>query len=219
MPGPLSMRPHRTKGSWIPRLAGVGVVVVLTGGGLAAYLGSAHQAAPAHHRHAALSARVLKAQTVGLIGFGPDDDRDQFANDPDDHPLKLQPVSGGLAFVTISSAELAAGVPMWTANQMADGSDIFIYVPTGKCLNAAHDTGAVTLAHCTLKLSQRWRPLHARTELGQAFAAYANEMTGDCLTAPAPNPGRGPANPGPATLTRCGPARDKTQEIAFWWSA
>src|SRR5258708_25171254 len=175
VPGPLTTRPHRTRGSWIPRLAGVAVVVVLTAGGLAAYLASASStAAPHHKQRAGLSARVLSAHTVGVIDFGPDDDKDAFTNDPDDHPLQLQPQGTGISFTTITSGELAAGVPSWTANQMADGTVIFIYVPTGKCLTATADGASVTLSHCTLRLSQRWHAVHASSTLSQPVAQDAN---------------------------------------------
>ena len=43
-------------------------------------------------------------------------------------------------------------------DQMADGSEIFIYTPTGQCLTARHG-GLLRLSHCDLSLSQRWRPL------------------------------------------------------------
>ena len=214
MPGPLSARPHRTKGSWVPRLAGVGVIVVLAAGGLGGYLATAHQVPPPpppRHHHAVLSSKVLKAQTVGIIAFGPDDDHDSFAHDADDHPLMLRAARSGLSFVAIPAAELASGVPVWTADQMAGGSEIFIYTPTGQCLTARRG-GLLRLSHCDLSLSQRWRPLDGATSLGQTFAKYASAQTGRCLTAPA-------KNPGPATLETCGPARLKTQEIAFWWNA
>lgn len=198
------------------------VVVVLTAGGLAVYLASGrnHSQPAPHRQHLTLSARVLSSQTVGVIDFGPDDDRDAFANDPDDHPLQLQPVGASIRFVTISPAELSAGVPLWTANTMSDGTEIFIYIQSGLCLTAVHGGQAVALSHCTLQLSQRWRPTRVATTLGQPVAQYANAQTGDCLTAPLPPAhSHSPANPGPATLSACGPAGDKSQEIAFWWSA
>jgi hypothetical protein len=213
MPGPLTARPHRSKGSRVPRLTGVSVVAVIAVGGLVFYLTSTHHVVQhKHHRHAILSAKVLKKQTVGVIDFGPDDDHDVFLNDKDDHPLMLQPGNGGLNFVAIPVSELRAGVPAWTANQMSDGSVIFIYTATGQCLSPASSGGRLRLAHCDLGLSQRWRPVDAAAALGQAFAKYANAETGLCLTAPSKHPGR-------ATLQRCGPPGLKTQEIAFWWSA
>jgi hypothetical protein len=212
MPGPLSARPHRTKGSWVPRLAGVAVIGVLAAGGLIGYLATAHHAAaPRRHHHAVLSSKVLKVETIGIIDFGPDNDRDAFAHDADDHPLMLRPTRAGIGFVAIPAAVLAAGMPVWTADQMADGRDIFIYTPTGQCLTAHHG-GLLRLAHCDLSLSQRWRPLNEATSLGQTFAKYASAQTGRCLTAPAKDPGL-------ATLAACGPPRLKTQQIAFWWNA
>jgi hypothetical protein len=218
MSGPLSISPHRTKGSWIPRLTGAGAVVVLAAGGLTAYLSTHHQAT-VHSRHPVLSSKVLSAQTVGLIDFGPDDDGNRFQNDRDDHPLMLKPTRAGLYFVTISAAQRHDGTPLWTANQMADGTEIFIYVPTGQCLTAVSGSGSVQLAHCDLQASQRWRAVNAMTELGQPFAAYSSELTGNCLTAPPAPSGHEPANPGPAKMAPCGQPRDKSQEIAFWWSA
>jgi len=213
MPGPLTARPRRSKGSWTPRLAGIGVVAVLAVGGLAAYLGSAHHQAPRkHHRHAVLSAKVVKKETVAIIDFGPDNDHDAFAHDADDHPLMLQPGHGGLEFVTIPVAELKAGVPVWTADHMSDGGEIFIFTATGQCLTAARRPGQLGLAHCNLGMSQRWHPIDASSALGQGYAKYANAKTGLCLTAPS-------GHPGPATLQRCGAATLKAQQIAFWWNA
>lgn len=201
-------------------MAGMGVVVVLSAGGLAVYLGSQHTPPPVHkHQHAALSAKVVKAQTVGVIAFGPDDDRDPFQHDRDDHPLMLQPAGHAMSFVTISDAELADGKPMWTANQMADGSEIFIWVPNGKCLTAARHSAQIQLTRCDLSRSQRWHPVNAQTRLGQAIAAYANAMTGMCLTAPRPPGENKRATPGPAVQAKCGPVHDKKQEIAFWWGS
>ncbi len=221
MPGSSGLRPRRAKGSWIPRLAGIGVAAVLAAGGLAFYLGSQHPVPrpPRHHHHRpiSLSSKVVKAQTVGIIAFGADDDRDAFGKDPDDHPLMLQPTKAGLEFVAIPASQMANGTPQWTANQMGDGSEIFIYTPTGRCLTATAFS-QLTLSHCNLTRSQRWRPVRALTVLGQAVSAFANEAAGSCLTAPPPNTERGPANPGAATLAPCGPTRDRTQEIAFWWS-
>ncbi|HXP21738.1 MAG TPA: hypothetical protein VN840_19010 [Streptosporangiaceae bacterium] len=189
-------------------MTGMGVVVLLAGGGLAVYLGSQHAARP-DHDVAALSLKVLKVQTIGLIDYGPDDDGDQSNHDADDHPLMLRLTGAGLAFVPIPKSELIAGVPLWTADQMADGSEIFIYIPTGRCLTAARGT-SLGLAHCDLGLSQRWRPVHLSTVAGQPIAQFAT-AAGNCLAAG--------AHAGPARLAPCGPARTKPQEIAFWWSA
>jgi hypothetical protein len=221
MPGRRAARPYRTKGSWVPRLAGVGVVTVLTIGGLVVYLVTTHhqpQAAPRKHGHTVLSSRVLKVQNVGIVDFGPADDGDSFVGSQDDHPLMLVWQAGRARFVAIPASALAAptsggaGVPAWTDNQMADGSHIFIFTATGQCLSAGRSPAAVRLARCNLSLAQRWRPIDASAAQGQVFAKYANAMTGGCLTAPG-------TKPGPAWLARCGPPRMKNQEIAFWWIA
>jgi len=187
----------------------MGVIVLLAGGGLAIYLGTQHRPPPAHAA-APPSAKVLRVQTIGLINFGPDDDGDQPGNDPDDHPLMLKLTHRGLTFVRIPRSELAAGVPLWTADQMTDGTDIFIYIPDGRCLTAAHQGRKLQLAHCNLGPSQRWRPMHVATVTGQPIAQFAS-AAGSCLT--------GGPRPGPARLTACRRARTKSQEIAFWWSA
>lgn len=217
MPGQFAT-PHRTKGSWTPRLAGIGAIVVLAGGAFAVYLGGAHGKAPAGHglapHHSPLAAKVASVETVGLIDFGPYDDGDAWQNDADDHPMMLLASGATIEFTRVPTSEIASGTPEWTADQMNDGGgDIFIYVPTNQCLTAAGN-GGLSLSHCDLALDQRWHPLNSGVLLTEPVAQYANDQTGRCLTA-----GRGP---GPGKLTTCarpGSKRFKTQEIAFWWSA
>lgn len=225
MPAQYATRPHRTKGSWTPRLAGIGGVVVLVGGVLAVYLGTAHGQAPAvsaHHHLPPLTSKVASVQTVGLVDFGVYGDKDgnSWQNDGDDHPMMLLLTKGStISFVRIPQPEIASGTPEWTADQLTDGTDIFIYVPTGQCLTAASG-GKLSLAHCDLASDQRWRQLNSEVLLTEPIAQYANVSTGRCLTAP-----RAPATvlaPAPALLTVCAGVhskRFKVQEIAFWWSA
>jgi hypothetical protein len=214
MPGPYTAPPHRAKGSWTPRLAGVAVVVVVVGGVLAAYLGTASSKPPPsiHHRHrpSGLSAKVASVQTVGIIDFGPYDDGDPWQNDPDDHPLMLTEKGATVDFVRVPPSQIDSGTPEWTADQMTDGDEIFIYVPTGQCLTSTR-TGGLRLSHCDLGMAQRWRTFHSMVVLTEPVAQYANVATGGCLTAG--------HRPGQARLTTCGPPHTKTQEIAFWWSA
>jgi hypothetical protein len=218
MPGRRSARPYRTKGSWVPRLAGAGAVAVLALAGLVIYLATTHnqhQPAPKRNQHTTLSTRVLKVQNVGIVEFGPADHGDGFVGSREDHPLMLLSQAGQVRFVTIPASALTsggAGTPAWTDNQMADGSDIFIYTATGQCLSAGVGPTSVRLSRCDLSLAQRWRPRDAGDALGQSFAKYANAKTGLCLTAP-------PKQPGPARLAKCGRPRQRTQEIAFWWTA
>lgn len=184
----------------------MGAVLVLAGAGLGIYLASAGHGQPAgprqHHKHAghAGPAKVRKAQAVGIIDVG-----------AVSHPLKLRPTTRGVTWIAVTRSEIRAGVPLWTDNQMADGTDIFIYTATGQCLSAGHDPARVRLAHCDLTREQRWRPVDTGTVGGQAFAEYSNASTGGCLTAP--------GGPGMATLAACGRPRLPTQEIAFWWNA
>ncbi len=164
--------------------------------------------------------KVVSATTTGLVDFGPYDDKDNSAKDGDDHPLMLRVAGGGLAFVPIPAADLVSGVPLWTADQMSDGSYVFIYVPTGRCLTAPQATGTGTssgqsapgLARCDLGPGQRWWPVHTTTASGQTFSQFADDGHRDCLTAGQPGT--------PAALTACAPARSKAalpQEMAFFW--
>jgi hypothetical protein len=181
------------------------VILVLAAGGLAVYLATQHDEPVAHQQHhehdgPPLSSRVRKAQSVGIIDVR-----------PIMHPLKLLPTARGVSWVAIARSEIRAGVPAWTDNLMADGTDVFIYTATGECLSAGKGPATVRLAHCDLTLDQRWRPVYPGTANGQSFAEYANAKTGGCLTAP--------GGPGPATLAACGKPRLPTQEITFWWNA
>jgi hypothetical protein len=187
----------------------VGAVTVLALAGLVIYLATTHhQHQATHKRHAALSTRVLKVQYVGIVVLG----------SAEHHPLMLLPRAGRVRFVAIPASALAAptsggaGVPAWTDNQMADGSDIFIYTATNQCLSAGLGPASVRLSRCDLSLAQRWRPVAAAVARGQSVSDYANAKTGLCLTAPR-------KKPGPAWMAKCGRARQKTQEIAFWWTA
>jgi hypothetical protein len=212
MPGSPTAPSHRARGSWAPRLAGVAVIVVLAGGGLGVYLSASHSGhhAPPRPQHSAPRLKVVSVQTVGIIDFGPDDNGRSWQGNPADHPLKLVKQGGEVRFVAISRREIASGTPEWTANQLTDGTQIFIYVPTDQCLSTAGETG-LRLVHCDLGAAQRWRQLHSGVVFSQVIGQYSNVRTGGCLTAP--------AHPGAARLSPCGKARTRSQEIAFWWSA
>ncbi len=66
MPRQLTTSSGRTRGSWTPRLAGIGAAVLVASGGVAAYL----VASPAHaaRRTDQLPTRVASVQTVGIVG-------------------------------------------------------------------------------------------------------------------------------------------------------
>jgi hypothetical protein len=219
MPDPLRARPRRAKGSLLPRLTGVALVVVVAGGAaVLAYSRAAHHTSASRlvsktrtrGQGSGLSTHVASQQTVGLIDFGPYDDRDVAVNDRDDHPLELLPVGTGVGFARIPPADLSAGTPLWTVDQMGDGTDVFIYIPTGRCLSAAPGGARIVLARCAVSPSQRWRTVGQATAAGATISGFRNAATGRCITAP--------RRPGPARLSSCGPAHTKSQEIAFWWS-
>src|SRR5579859_820029 len=105
MPDPLRARPRRAKGSLLPRLTGVALVVVVAGGAaILAYSRAAHHTAQprlvsktrSQGQGSGLSTHVTSQQTVGLIDFGPYDDHDMAVNDRDDHPLELLPAGAGV---------------------------------------------------------------------------------------------------------------------------
>ena len=153
----------------------------------------------------------MKVQTIGVIDFGPVDNGDPGPGNSSARALMLLPKDREIDFVTIPQAVLVSGQAVWTANQMSDNSEIFIYVPSGKCL-VGTPAGHLDLTHCNLADDQRWRPVNSRVVQGQGISQYKNAETGECLTAPG-------ASPGQAFTTSCGPSGTKTQEIAFWWSA
>lgn len=194
--------------------------MVLAGGALAFYLASVHSrapvVAPTHHAMPPLASKVASVQTVGLVGFGVYDDGDPWQNDSDDHPLILLGHGSMINFVRIPQRQIVSGTPEWTADQLTDGGDTFIYVPTGQCLTASGG-GELSLSRCDLATDQRWREVDSEVIRTEPIAQYANVSTGRCLTAP--------RNPGPALMTTCASPhtphtkRFKSQEIAFWWSA
>src|SRR5712692_3339746 len=221
MPDPLRTRPRRAKGSLLPRLTGVALVVVVAGGAaVVAYSRAAHHAAaphlvsktrsPGRGSGSGLSTHGASQQTVGLIDFGPYDDKDPAVNDRDDHPLELLPVGTGVGFTRIPPADLSAGTPQWTVDEMGDGTDVFIYLPTGRCLSATPSGTRLVLAICAVSQRQRWRSVGQATAAGATISGFQNVKTGGCITAP--------RHPGAAFLSSCGPAHTKPQEIAFWWS-
>ncbi len=188
------------------------VILVIAGSVLGLYLSTArahHQGSLGHgHKTPALSGKVVSVQTVGVIDFGPDDNGAPVKNNTD-RPLMLLQNGTSVDFIFVPDSELRSGTPQWTADQMSDGSEIFIYVPTGKCLSP--DGSQLQLSRCNLGLAQRWRARNTQMLSGQQVAQYTNAETGACLTAP--------VEPGPAKVAPCGKPRTKTQEIALWWSA
>jgi hypothetical protein len=210
MPGQRHSAGPRSRGSWLARLTGVSVVLLLAAGGVAVYLVELH---PAAARPAtSLPTQVLSRQTVGLIA--------QRAQQPSSGGdlLQLLGPQGTLQFSPVARAQEQAGSPQWTANLMAGNTYIFIFLPSGECLAAAGPARQPKLAlkHCDLTAGQRWRRVRqAVVSQGHEYYQYANLGDGACLAEAG-----GLAGPVyGAALETCSPSAPADQLIAFWWSS
>ena len=136
MPGKRNAR-SRVRGSWAARLTGAGFAILLAAVGAAVYLvvGGAH----ADNDSSVLPTRVLATQAIGL------------AVSPAGSSGTDALVSGrGLSF----SGSSGTGAN-WTADQMAGGTYIFIYLQDGLCLGPSRKA-SVSLQRCSLEADQRW---------------------------------------------------------------
>jgi hypothetical protein len=209
MPGQRRSAGKRARGSWLPRLAGLGVVLALAAAAVTAYVVAFHPASP--HHAPPLPTRVISYQTVGLVTA------DMQPGTSTSQLLQLQYQDGILDFSRVAPAQESTGSPQWTADLMGGATYIFIYLPTGQCLSA---TGAASkpklaLRHCNLSGAQRWRRTRAAV-LNQAhdYYQYANVGDGDCLTQAGELSGQTFA----AGLSACSPQQPAGQLLAFWWS-
>lgn len=207
MPGQRRTAGTRARGSWLPRFAGLGVVVVVAAAAVTGYLIAFH---PGTSRHAPrLPTRVASYQTVSLVLVytEPGSSTHQL--------LELIGPHGVPVFSPLGPAQLAQSSPQWTADLMDGGTYIFIYLPTGRCLSASGPARRPRLAleHCDLDASQRWRRGQAPVSLqAHDFYQYANVRDGSCLTQQG-------VLPGPvfgATLAACAPSATAGQLVAFW---
>jgi hypothetical protein len=212
MPGQRRTAGPRTRGSWLPRLAGLGVIAVLAGGGTAAYLVAFRPAQP--QAASTLPGKVESYQTVGLIA--------EPAQGGGGHGggalLQLLSADGKPEFTPVGLAQQLNGHPEWTADLMNGGAYIFIYLPTGQCLAASGRGHRAVLAvqRCDLGQRQRWRRLGSATiQGGHDFYQFANSGSGQCVAQVSPTG----ANPAGAGLTSCSPAHPASQLLAFWWTA
>jgi hypothetical protein len=209
---PSQRRPagSRARGSWLPRLAGIGVVVVLAVGAVTAYLVVVH---PAKARPVLpLSNKVITYQTVGLVA-------QETPSGSGSQQLLLQLLSPASdpEFSRISPAELGGGPGQWTADLMVGKNYIFIYLASGDCLSAVGTARSPRLAlrHCDLRASQRWRRVGpAVLSQGHDFYQYANLGDGSCLAQARALPGSAWG----ASLSACSPTPPADQLIAFWWA-
>jgi hypothetical protein len=207
----------RTRGSWIPRLAGIGLVVLPAVAGAAVYL--AHANAPRSsgaRSHPAstptVQARVLSTQPAGIADPGPPG-RDGARATPE----LLLDSAAGLRFSPASESRPPPGYPEWTVDQMQDGSYTIIYISTGRCLAASAGSAAgVLLQRCDLSIRQRWlRQFQDHGAASHSFWLMRNAATGRCLTAGAAlAAGRSAARP--AQLQSCARSPGWQQLITFW---
>jgi hypothetical protein len=101
----------------------------------------------------------------------------------------------------------------WTADQMAGGTYIFIYLPNGLCLASSRGS-AVALARCNLGAAQRWVRQRLVSLDGVDYWQLRNLSNGWCLTAAT---GSGAAQPGRSTarLEGCQASPGWIQLVAF----
>jgi hypothetical protein len=210
MPGQRHTAGTRARGSWLPRLAGIGVVVVLAAGGVTGYLVALRPAT--HHHQAPLPTKVQSFQSVGLVAA------DALAGSSSGQLLELLGPGGSPQFSPLAPAQQQAGSPQWTADLMEGNSYIFIFLSTGDCLTAGGSPGQpeLTLQHCNLSAAQRWRRTRATAESqGHDFYQYASLSDGNCLTEAGELSGQVYG----AALESCLAPAPPDQLIAFWWSS
>jgi hypothetical protein len=193
----------------LPRLTGLGVVVLVAAAAVIAYLVAFHPAAKP--RAASLPTTVVTYQTVGLVVA-------DTQPGTSDQLLQLMGEHGTVQFSLVAQAQQSEGSPQWTADLMAGGTYIFIYLPTGQCLSAIGSVSKPKLAlrHCDLAGAQRWRRMRAAV-LTQAhdFYQYANLGDGSCVTQAGMEPGQIFG----ASLSACSSPQAADQLLAFWWSS
>jgi len=202
--------PGARRESWLPRLAGIGIVLLLAAGGVAGYLASLH---PAAARPAPpLPSKVASSQTVGLIV------RDSPPGRTAGQFLQLAGQQGEPEFLPVSRAQMTASAADWTADLMAGNSYIFIFVSTGDCLTSVGPaiSAKLTLSRCDLAAAQRWRRTTSAIKIdGHDFYQYASLADGTCLTQNGITPGQVFG----ASMAPCSATRPENQLVAFWWSS
>jgi hypothetical protein len=204
MPGQRRTVLSHSRGSWLPRLAGLAAIVVVAAAGTAVYVAEFHPGSSA-----SLSTRVVAYQTVGLVA--------EPAQPQASSMIQLLGAGRGAQFSPVSQTEQQSGNPQWTADQMADGSYIFIYLPSGNCLASGASASGSQLAiqHCDLSPQQRWRTLGKGVQQdSHVYYQFANLASGKCITQTG-----GPADPTAAGLATCDTAQPARQLLAFWWNS
>jgi hypothetical protein len=207
MPGQRRTLGPRTRGSWLPVLAGLGAIVVLAGIGTFIYVAGFHSGGS--RAASGLPNRVATFQTVGLLAEQPNDSGSI---------VQLLGSQHGTTFSPVGLAEQQAGNPEWTADLMVGGTYIFIYLPSSQCLASA-GSGAhqvLALQHCDLGGQQRWRRLgNGVVAGGHQFYEFANYASGKCISQVAAVAG----SPETGGLAGCNPSQPASELLAFWWTS
>ena len=157
----------------------------------------------------ALSTTLANQQLAGLADPGPAAGLAQ---------RLLAPAATGLAFAAGGGDGTVLASQQWQADQMTDGSYVLVYVPNGKCLDAAaqgaaHPAAQLALTTCDLRSSQRWQhPYLGKDPTGRDYWLLRSEATARCVTASAPQWRDGT----PAQLEPCGKSFGWQQLIEFW---
>jgi hypothetical protein len=189
------------------RLTGLSAVVLIAGGGTAAYVVEFHPAA--NHPGPLPTKQAGSPQTVGLIAQVAPSGASSI------QLVEMLGAHGAPIFSPLSAAAAnGPGDPEWTAQLITGGTYIFDFYPDGLCLGTTAHSRLV-LQHCDISSSsQRWRRVSAvRIEDGHDFYQYASLAVGKCI---AQVPGVSAKQPG-AGLVRCGKAHPSSQLLAFWW--
>jgi hypothetical protein len=206
MPGQRDARGRRAGGA--ARITGIVAVVLLAAAGSVIYLLTSHSAAKA--RTAPLPDKVISVQSVGLVTLT--------AGPHGGVPTQLQLTPSGLRFAVVPAADLRAGHPMWTADEMEGGSYTFIYIPDGRCLGVSGrgSKATIDLQHCTLGAAQRWVKVGTEITVSKhVYSAYRSMVSKLCLSHPA----AGPTTPaGQVALGGCRALPPGQELISFWWS-
>lgn len=177
----------RLRSSRAARLSGAGLAVLLAAAGVTAYL---FVDPPGGTPDVPLPTQVLSTQPVGLVNPGPAGPADPAATGP------ASAIPGAKGTAAAAGSLLAAGSGLtfstsaqsdaeWTADQMAGGTYIFIYLANGGlCLASPASPGPAVLERCNLAASQRWRRQHPTAGAGGTdywqLRSTANSL---CLTA------------------------------------
>lgn len=210
MTGPHAAAPRRTRGSWTPRIVGIGAAVLVACGAAIVYA-IASPAGTARHAEQR-SSRVSAVQTVGIIGQAGGTAGTASA-------MRMLSAQGGrLLFAPVPASVQRQGDPQWTVDTMADGTYIFIYAPTASCLAAAGRPGPVRLAlrRCDLGPEQRWHQAGGTLAASShQYAQYRNLGSGRCLATA--SGAAGSDVPGPPVLEACAAAAPEDQLISFFW--